>query len=613
MKKFGTFLLVIGLLTALLLPGSVSSAEGSNTETLTIDTGTNFDTYVFASDGPIEGSESWTPAFPVKDVTAVTVEVSAWDVDSPSEVDEVRLNGEYLGDLVGSSDTSSITTFLLTGPQISAIFDSAIYPLLLEAQIQVDVATGYMWGVTVDWVTIEIEYDYLIGVSPEEVTLVLQPGGSDLIEKLVGLQAIPPNPDIYFLADITGSMDGAIAAVQANAGSIMAAILAVQPTAQFGVGSYRDYPYDALPPFYHQLAITADTTAVSTAIGTWAAGGGSDGPEAQFYALNRLAASGDPLGIGWRGLGTPIVVWFGDAPAHDPVPNAATGLGYDIDEVNVTADLVAAGIKVIAISLDSGGYAAGIDDDPNIGGGDYAAAYGIAENGSPGQATRIAAATGGAYLFAATPEEAADAVLDGIAELTTDVWGVVTADPGLTVTLSPAVYSDVSGPIVVSFEETIEVTSDVPVSTTFTATVTFYANSYPNEGTIIDEQTITVVVMVIDIKPGSFPNSINTNSNGVVPVGILGSDTFDVTTVDVTTLAFGPAGAAPAHDLSDPAVLADHLQDVNGDGYLDLVSHYHQKDTGLAAGDTIACLTGSVEIGGGPYPFTACDSVLVRK
>jgi hypothetical protein len=523
MKKFGTILLVIGLLTGLLMvPGTVSSVSPSHTETLTIDTGTNFDAWIWQSDGPIEGSTSWDPAVPVAAVTAVTVEVRAQDVDSGSgEVDEVRLNGEHIGDLVGVSDDWSITTFALTGAQISAIFDSAVYPLLLESQILVDVATvGDVWVVWVDWVTIEIEYDYMTGVFPAEVIQTLEPGASFNVTKDVVVPGIPPNPDIYFLADITGSMDPAIAAVQASVGSIVTAILAVQPTAQFGVGSYRDYPYDALPPFYHQLSITADTTAVATAIGTWAAGGGSDGPEAQFYALNRLADPADSVGIGWRGGPNKIVVWFGDAPAHDPVPDLATGLGYDIDEASVTADLVAAGIKVIAISLNSGGYPAGIDDDPNVGGGDYAGFYLIVENGNPGQATNIAAATGGAYLFAATPEEAADAVVTGIEELTTDVWWEVTADDGLTVTLSPDVYYGVSGPTVVSFTETIAVDLDAPqCDTTLFATVTFIANSYPETGETIGVQRIAITVP--DVTPPAIAclESVNPHGNNTPPAG----------------------------------------------------------------------------------------------
>jgi hypothetical protein len=106
-----------------------------------------------------------------------------------------------------------------------------------------------------------------------------------------------------------------------------------------------------------------------------------------------------------------------------------------------------------------------------------------------------------------------------------------------------------------------------------------------------------VIEVDIDIKPGSDPNSINTrNKKGVIPVAILGSDTFDVSDVDVTTLAFGPCGsedATPTHDLTDPLVLSEHTQDVNGDGFADLVSHYLAQETGLAPGDTLACLTGT--------------------
>lgn len=80
----------------------------------------------------------------------------------------------------------------------------------------------------------------------------------------------------------------------------------------------------------------------------------------------------------------------------------------------------------------------------------------------------------------------------------------------------------------------------------------------------------------VDIKPGSWPNSINTKSKGVIPVAILGSAYFDVTTIDVTTLWF--MCASPAHDLTDPDVYMDHLQDVNLDGYVDLVAHYRTQD-----------------------------------
>jgi len=108
----------------------------------------------------------------------------------------------------------------------------------------------------------------------------------------------------------------------------------------------------------------------------------------------------------------------------------------------------------------------------------------------------------------------------------------------------------------------------------------------------------------IDIKPGSDPNSINTRSMGVVPVAILGSETFDVGDVDETTLMFGTA--LPAHDLTDPNTYNEHIQDVNDDGFDDLVSHYKQKDTGILCIDTEATLTGELLDG---TPIEGIDSV----
>lgn len=120
------------------------------------------------------------------------------------------------------------------------------------------------------------------------------------------------------------------------------------------------------------------------------------------------------------------------------------------------------------------------------------------------------------------------------------------------------------------------------------------------------EEVLGAQEIGIDIKPGSDRNSINPKSKGVIPVAILGSATFDVATVDVTALTFGPDGATPAHDLTDPAVYADHLQDVNSDGLMDLVTHYRTQDTGIAKGDTEACVAG--ETTGGVVIF-GCDTI----
>lgn len=75
------------------------------------------------------------------------------------------------------------------------------------------------------------------------------------------------------------------------------------------------------------------------------------------------------------------------------------------------------------------------------------------------------------------------------------------------------------------------------------------------------------VYVDIDIKPGSYPNSVNLGSHGVIPVAILSSADFDATQVDPTTVAL--AGAEVAIRGKGKALA--HQEDVNGDGLLDLV------------------------------------------
>jgi hypothetical protein len=99
-----------------------------------------------------------------------------------------------------------------------------------------------------------------------------------------------------------------------------------------------------------------------------------------------------------------------------------------------------------------------------------------------------------------------------------------------------------------------------------------------------------VVDIDIDIKPGSFPNSINPDTNGVIPVAILTTDAFDATTVDASTVTFGPAEATMIHKNA-------HLEDVDGDGDTDMVLHFRTQDTGIAHGDTEATHDGVLIIG----------------
>ena len=49
------------------------------------------------------------------------------------------------------------------------------------------------------------------------------------------------------------------------------------------------------------------------------------------------------------------------------------------------------------------------------------------------------------------------------------------------------------------------------------------------------------VEVTIDIKPGSYPNSINIGSEGNVPVAVFSTYTFDATTIDPLTVTLASA------------------------------------------------------------------------
>ena len=104
---------------------------------------------------------------------------------------------------------------------------------------------------------------------------------------------------------------------------------------------------------------------------------------------------------------------------------------------------------------------------------------------------------------------------------------------------------------------------------------------FPTETTPVQ----CVLQVAVDIKPDDFPNSINPKSQGVIPVAILTTDTFDATTVEPLSIEFGPNGAIEAHGKG-------HIEDADGDGNDDLVLHFNTQETGIQCGDTSASLTG---------------------
>ncbi|MDO8689006.1 MAG: hypothetical protein Q7R39_03180, partial [Dehalococcoidia bacterium] len=290
------------------------------------------------------------------------------------------------------------------------------------------------------------------GISPSSVEQTLLPGGSTKIDKKVQTPKVPPKPEIYFLADSTGSMGTSIATVKGAASTIFSDPALVAAGAVFGAGDYKDFPGTANNAFRNTAPIGSTPAAVTAAINGWSASGGGDGPEGQFYALHRIAAY-NAATFSTSGT-TRIVVWFGDAPGHDPVCTAISGDAHAVTETSLTGELVSANIKVIAVSVTSG-YAAGLDDIP-ASAGDYNSACGSVVTTTGLQATHLAAATGGVAMLGVNPTAIVTAILSALTTLPVTVSMTSNCTAPITTTFSPASITVTSGGAV-AFTETISV------------------------------------------------------------------------------------------------------------------------------------------------------------
>lgn len=462
-----------------------------------------------------------------------------------------------------------------------------------------------------------------ITISPDTNVLTLHEGDTldETLTVTVPAEAAVSIADIYFMADTTGSMYFALTAAQSGASDLLTELIAALPDTDlyFGVGNYKDFPFDPYA-FQHQVSLTNDITAILAGINAWSAVGGYDGAEGQFFAFDRLADNVNPTGgsIGWRDNAKKIVVWFGDAPAHDPVCAAQSGLPYDITEVSVTDKLVADQITMLAVSLSSG-YPGGLDGDPTIGSGNYSLCTIV--DGTEGQATRITAATGGTIVVDVDPTVLVDtiaALVEAQVKIIDNLKLVPMGDiiPFVT-SLEPA---SGYGPINTSTESTwdFEVTfTGIPCGEEdmiYNGTIDVVA-----DGSVEAQKTVEITVprclitVGIDIKPGSYPNSINPNLMGVVPVAILGSADFDVTQVDQFSLNFAGLSVRILRNGSPQCTFEEvsaSITDLPGapTGYLDLVCQFKMDINLWAPGDGFATLSGMLTDG---TPIQGTDSIRI--
>lgn len=115
---------------------------------------------------------------------------------------------------------------------------------------------------------------------------------------------------------------------------------------------------------------------------------------------------------------------------------------------------------------------------------------------------------------------------------------------------------------------------------------------------LVGPEQPAAISLDIDVKPGSDDNPINPTSKGVIPVAVYSTPDFDATTLDVSTLRFGPGGAEATH--------GGHDEDVDGDGLVDLMLHFPTEDAGFTGSETEADLAGETTDG---IPAVGSDSV----
>jgi hypothetical protein len=253
-------------------------------------------------------------------------------------------------------------------------------------------------------------------LSPATYTKTLAVGQTFSLNKTLIVNKGTPTTalvDIMFLTDSTGSMGGLINAVKTGATDIMNATKTLG-NVSYAVADYKDVG----DTYIYKLGqnFTNTTTSVQTAINAWSATGGGDTPEANLYALYKAADAA------WRPGAAHILLWFGDAPGHDPTQDGVT-------VASAISKLQSKNIKVMAFNTTTS-----TSSNLNTWGSDTKLS---------GQATKVTTATAGTYFPTVDATNAVAKIKESIttafqkySSVGLDLSGVPT---GLAVTSTPSI------------------------------------------------------------------------------------------------------------------------------------------------------------------------------
>lgn len=291
-------------------------------------------------------------------------------------------------------------------------------------------------------------------------------------------------------------MGGAIANLQSGMSALISSVKAVQPDAEFAVADYKDFDSGDPYAFDVKSQLTANATDATHAVNMLSASGGGDWEEAQLNALWQIGSGGGA--ITFRTGSSRVVVWFGDAPGHDP-SNGHT-------QADAIASLQGVGAKVLAVSV----------------GDNQLDAY--------GQATAITGATGGLLYSGVDTTALSDTILAGLSALPSTVTPVPSCDPGLSVGFDAASKTVTSGNDA-TFDETVTLAADATPGATLTCTTDFQVNGAVGASGYTQTLTVTVAKKAPDLVVMCAPGP---NPSGKIMPAATGSGFFALQTVNGT-------------------------------------------------------------------------------
>lgn len=338
--------------------------------------------------------------------------------------------------------------------------------------------------------------------NPASVSVTLEPGESTTIAKQLSLDPAPAKADIVLAIDTTGSMGTAIAQAQAEATAIVSAVQGAIPGARFAVVDFEDYPnmplgsaidvpYALLQPF------TSSGAAVNAAIGTMAADGGGDGPEA--YNRVFLEAANDPALVYDPGavrfllvLGDAIphsATSFGACPAGPPDDFGRDGLpggGDDLPTSAALGHLTANNVTLLMIAYNAG----------------VTACY-----------TSLATATGGTAVLAGGGGSLSTQIVNLVTAAAASIDSVdlvLSAGCPFSVGFDPLPpYGPLTAPVTVGFDETITAPTTLAPGS-YSCTVTAVADGANRATQTVDVTVVPGPPAVLTLTPATATNPLAT-------------------------------------------------------------------------------------------------------